>query len=154
MDVSHGEATNRVTQAMKRISNRWWTACVVAAVVAVVGYNVWTSVRPRYGSEFMDARWAADPAVAPGSVAGRVTGWDGRPEVGLKVSSDALPRNTLMTVTDKDGRFLIPGAGDLYELSFVGIDSIPLSHWNLPAHAGVSFEVRLKRPPPPLRGPL
>ena len=131
---------------------RWWPALVVvvAATLALIG---WQHVKRSYGSAFMDATWVAQPGTFRRGVVGRITGWNGRPEVGQQVQVEGNGK-AAVAVTDDDGRFEVQVPGDASQLTVVGIDTIPLSRWNRPMDSLLTFDIRLKRPPPPSRGPL
>ena len=123
----------------------------VGAAVAVVAFVGWQTFRRSYTSEFMDATWAAQPGEP--TWRGRITRWNGQPETGQQVRMVGNG-GWSMEVTDDDGRFAFYGSADVHELTVVGIDAIPLNRWNCPKGTGLTFDIHLKRPAPPSKGPL
>jgi hypothetical protein len=130
------------------------TALIAVGVALAAAVVAWRQVRAAYTSAFMDVTWEPYTGTAGQPVAGRISNWNGTPAVGQEVTASD-DGGTAEATTDAEGKFELHVRAPLRSLTVVGIDTIPVSRWNLPrGDAGVKFEVHLKRPPPPPRGPL
>ena len=138
-----------------RGSRRFLRVAIGATLsVLLLSLAAWRVTRPAYGSAFLDATWVPYREPYGHPVVGRITNWNGVPAVGQRVTitDDA---GTWEGTADADGRFGTHIGDTLRNVTVVGIDSIPVHAWDLPpGDVGVSFDIHLKRPAPPSRGPL
>ncbi len=132
-------------------TKRWWISGAIAVVVIGLGAVGWQGLKRSYSSELMDATWAARPGEPAWD--GRIVRWNGQPEAGQQVRMESGVGSATET-TDAEGRFKFGANGDVRQLTVVGIDAITITRWNCPKGGGVTFDIHLKRPPPPSRGPL